>query len=84
MFFTYILFSTAYDKYYIGQTNDLEDRLYRHNAGSNKSTAPYRPWKIVCTIPKETRAEAVVLENKLKNLTKERLRHFIQKYSNSK
>ncbi|MFN3941656.1 MAG: GIY-YIG nuclease family protein [Flavobacterium sp.] len=32
-YFVYILHSPNYDKYYIGQTNNLEDRLKRHNEG---------------------------------------------------
>ncbi len=66
MYFTYILQSKTSGKYYIGQTNDLEDRLYRHNAGHNKSTKGRGPWVVVYSQLFESRDEAVALERKLK------------------
>jgi putative endonuclease len=79
--FVYILYSQVHDKYYVGQTNDITDRLSRHNAGTEKATKPYKPWQMIWFTTKPTRAEAMALETKLKNLSKERLRQFIQKYS---
>jgi predicted GIY-YIG superfamily endonuclease len=32
-FYTYILYSTSHDRYYIGQCEDLNVRLARHNSG---------------------------------------------------
>ncbi|MBP1640789.1 MAG: hypothetical protein H6Q17_2372 [Bacteroidetes bacterium] len=43
-------------------------------------TSMYRPWILVGYITKETRSEAMALEIKLKNLNRERLISFIQKY----
>ncbi|WP_370391063.1 GIY-YIG nuclease family protein [uncultured Winogradskyella sp.] len=34
----YILFSKAKNRYYVGQTADIDDRLSRHNKGLVKST----------------------------------------------
>ncbi|MFW6249215.1 MAG: GIY-YIG nuclease family protein [Bacteroidota bacterium] len=31
-FIVYILYSKSKDKYYIGQTNDLERRFHEHNS----------------------------------------------------
>jgi putative endonuclease len=76
----YILFSPAHDRYYIGQTQDMAERINRHNQGYEKATAPFTPWIIVGTIPKATRGEAMILERKLKNLNRERLQQFIAKY----
>ena len=66
-FYTYILFSEKIDKYYIGQTNNLENRLKRHNNGYEKFTRKGAPWKLVGAVKLETRAEAMKLERKLKN-----------------
>jgi putative endonuclease len=82
-FYIYILYSESHDKYYIGQTNDLNDRIRRHNCGFEKFTAPYGPWALKCVIEKSTRGEAILLERKLKNLNKEKLIRFINKYSAS-
>ncbi|MDW8332151.1 MAG: GIY-YIG nuclease family protein [Cyclobacteriaceae bacterium] len=79
--FVYILYSPSYDKYYVGQTKDLSNRVERHNQGYEKFTSFYRPWSLVWYASKPTRADAMVLERKLKNLTKDRLREFIKKYS---
>ena len=83
MFYVYILYSTEFDKYYIGQTIDVLARLERHNHGSEKATSPYIPWALHWFTQKESRAEAMILEKKLKNLSKKRLREFIQKYGSA-
>jgi putative endonuclease len=44
------------------------------------SSKPYRPWQNVLLIEKNTRAEAMALEKKLKNLNRNKLLAFIQKY----
>ena len=80
MFTVYILYSKVYDRYYIGQTNDISDRIQRHNNGEVASTKPYIHWVICLTINKETRSESIILERKLKNLARSRLIQFIDKY----
>jgi putative endonuclease len=48
MYYLYILYSEKHNKYYIGQTNDLDRRIKEHNQQEKNSyTAKYRPWKIV-------------------------------------
>jgi len=81
MFFVYIIRSNSFDKYYVGQTNDFDSRLKRHNDGYEGFTKPYRPWEKVLVLEKSSRVEAMELENKLKNLSKQRLISFIKKYS---
>ena len=78
--FAYIIYSEKFDKYYIGQTDDVFTRLHRHNSGYEKFTSMYCPWRLEWHCEKATRAEAMKLEKKLKNLSKERLRQFIEKY----
>jgi putative endonuclease len=76
----YIIYSTAHNKYYIGQSNNFDLRLARHNAGTEKYTSAYKPWEKVLVIEKSSRSEAINLEIKLKNLNRERLLQFIEKY----
>ncbi|SNR64312.1 GIY-YIG nuclease family protein, partial [Flavobacterium sp. ov086] len=66
MYYTYILYSTTKSKFYIGQTNDIDDRLRRHNSGASLSTKGGIPWKIIYFIKLESRSEAVLLETKIK------------------
>lgn len=79
-FTVYILFSEKANRYYIGQTNNIAERLARHNSGYESATKPYIPWSLVCSISKPNRSEAVTLEKKLKNLNTEDLKKFIAKY----
>ncbi|MCX6199841.1 MAG: GIY-YIG nuclease family protein [Bacteroidetes bacterium] len=81
MFYVYVLHSQKFDKYYIGQTENLIERLNRHNSGYEKATKPYTPWVIIWSAEKPTRAEAMELELKLKNLSRQRLLEFMTKYS---
>jgi putative endonuclease len=76
----YILHSASTDSYYKGQTADIQDRLKRHNAGREKATMHGVPWQLVWSTSKDTRAEALMLERKLKNLSRERTIIFIEKY----
>lgn len=65
-FFVYILHSKSHDRYYIGQTNDLEKRLIRHNSGYVNSTKPYMPWSLEYSEEYNSRKEAMNREAKLK------------------
>jgi putative endonuclease len=79
-FFVYILYSEKFDKYYIGQTSSIEERLLLHNSKKVQSTAPYVPWVLVMYITKDTRSESMGLEKKIKNLNRVKLLSFIEKY----
>ncbi len=70
MYWVYILESEIYKKYYIGQTEDLEARLERHNKGRNISTRAYVPWKLKWWKEFGTRSEAVKMETRLKSIKK--------------
>ena len=67
MFTTYIIYSETRDIFYIGQTNNIEDRILRHNQNRNKYTKGKGPWKLVFQKTFTTRPEAVQLETKLKS-----------------
>ena len=83
MFYVCIIQSLVTGHYYIGQTNDIESRIDRHNKGIEKYTSKYLPWKLIWSTNKTTRAEAMQLERKLKNLSRKRLSDFVKKYSGS-
>ena len=82
-FHVYILYSKSINKYYKGQTNNIEDRLRRHNSGYEKATSNGIPWTLVCLIQKSTRAEAIILERKIKNMNLNKTIAFIEKYGGS-
>lgn len=66
MFKVYILWSELLQKFYVGSTNNLEDRLYRHNSGQGIYTGKGVPWKLIWRIDCIDRKDAVQLENKIK------------------
>jgi putative endonuclease len=66
MYYVYILYSITKAKFYVGQTNNISDRLKRHNNGASISTKSGMPWEIVYSIELESRSEAVILETKIK------------------
>jgi putative endonuclease len=80
MFQVYILKSILHNRFYIGQTHDLSCRFRLHNNKKVKSTAPYCPWILIGYIKKDSRSESIILERKLKNLNREDLIKFINKY----
>jgi len=51
---------------YIGSTNDIEQRLDKHNSGATPHTRPFKPWQLVASIAVDTKAKALALEKYLK------------------
>ena len=80
MYYTYILYSIKSDAFYKGQTSDVHKRLLRHNNGYEKSTKDSAPWTLHWYTEKNSRSEAVKLESKLKNLSRNRTILFMLKY----
>jgi len=66
MLFVYALYSQTSDRIYIGQTENIEARLQRHNAGKVKSTKAYLPWQLILTEEYATRSDAMLRERDLK------------------
>ena len=67
MYKVYILKSQVKERYYIGQTENLDKRLKEHNSGKTMSTKGYSPWKVVYMEEFETRSEAVKREMEIKS-----------------
>ena len=47
MFYNYIIFSEILNKYYIGSTTNIEERLVKHNHNHKGFTGNKSDWKIV-------------------------------------
>jgi putative endonuclease len=62
----YILQSVKDGSYYVGHTNNLEDRLKRHNEGRSRYTCGRGPWKLVYREVFDSRAEAMQRGQKIK------------------
>jgi len=68
MFTVYVLYSSSFNKIYIGFTSNLEARILSHNVLSVKGyTLKYRPWEIIHNEVFETKLAAMKREKELKS-----------------
>jgi len=80
MYAVYILYSSKLDKYYIGSSADIADRLRRHNSHSKGFTSTGRPWILVYSEEFGEKQEAEAREKQLKRWkNRERLNALIKK-----
>ncbi len=66
-FYVYILYSSFKDKFYIGYTSNIEERLIRHNQKSKGFTGTTNDWKIVYSELRSTKLEALTREKQIKS-----------------
>ncbi|MEI9958790.1 MAG: GIY-YIG nuclease family protein [Ferruginibacter sp.] len=67
-FFVYILQSMKDFSFYVGQCNDLDWRVSKHNEGMSRYTATKRPWRLVYFEMYNSRSEALKREKQIKNM----------------
>ena len=65
-FYVYIIQSLKDGSYYIGSTQNLEERLARHNQGRSKYTKSKRPWELVYYEEHPDRSNALKRESRIK------------------
>jgi len=68
MAFVYILKSVRYDRFYIGSTTNLEERLKHHFSGFTPSTKRLGEIKLILSQKYPTLKQARSVEKKLKRL----------------
>ena len=66
MFYVYILESLVVGSLYTGQTNNLPDRVKRHNRGSIPATKHKAPYRLAYFEEYATRSQAMFREWELK------------------
>jgi putative endonuclease len=74
-YFVYILRSQKDGRYYVGSTQDLSERLQRHNEGRSKYTKAKRPWDLIYFEEYPDRSSAVRREDEIKS---RKSRNFIE------
>ena len=67
MWKVYALKSKDRNYIYVGLTEDLDRRIAEHNSGKNKTTKPYKPFKLIYSEEFQTRMEARIKEKNLKS-----------------
>jgi putative endonuclease len=70
MHYLYILYSKSSQKFYIGETNNINERVIKHNnhSYSNSFTKIANDWEIVLTFNCTDRDEALYLERFIKRM----------------
>jgi len=63
----YILQGEKTGRHYIGSTEDVEERVRRHNRGANRSTKSGVPWVLVYKEEFSTKKDAYRKEMKIKS-----------------
>ncbi len=74
-FFVYIIYSSSLDQYYVGHSENIQDRLFRHNNSGSKATKKTNDWTLVYTETFTTKAEAAKRELEIK---KKKSRKYIE------
>lgn len=67
MFYTYILKNSRTDRYYIGYTPDLKNRLKKHKSGQVLSTKSNLNYELEWYCAFKTRSQALAFEKYLKS-----------------
>jgi len=84
MYYCYLLYSHALDRFYIGSTIlSPEDRLENHLAeyyGKSKYTAKAKDWELFYYIECETKAQAAKIEQHLKRMRNRTYYKNLKKY----
>jgi putative endonuclease len=67
MFTVYIIYSEKLNKFYIGYSSDVQERLRKHNRRSKGFSSLGRPWVLVYTESFDHKKDAMDRERQLKN-----------------
>ena len=69
-FSVYILFSEKLNRYYIGQTANVEERIKQHNLGFyyDASTKVSNDWKLFWCLECDSRKQAIQIESHIKRM----------------
>ena len=74
-YYTYILYSQKVDRYYVGESEDITNRLNAHLSGISKYTSISDDWKVMYWEPFALRSDAIRRENEIK---KKKSRKYIE------
>ena len=81
--FVYILYSQSIDRFYIGETIDVENRLSEHNEHffTGAFTSKANDWTVFLTLECKNRTQARMIESHIKRMKSKTYIHNLKKYS---
>ena len=65
-YFLYILFSEKLNRYYVGYTADINERVRKHNSNHKGFTGKTSDWELVYSESFETKEDAYAREREIK------------------
>jgi len=82
-YFCYILYSLSINRYYVGYTTDIDERIKLHNNGyfgGRSYTHKASDWELFLLIPCETISNAVLIESRIKKMKSRKYIENLKKY----
>ncbi|MFP2997033.1 GIY-YIG nuclease family protein [Spongiivirga sp. MCCC 1A20706] len=78
----YIIYSDGLNRYYVGETIDLDKRLNEHNEGyyNNSYTSLSNDWKLILSITCHDRIQARKIEGHIKRMKSRKYIEDLVKY----
>ncbi len=68
LYFVYAIANEDESRIYVGLTDNVQRRVKEHNSGKQRSTKPYRPWRLFYNEEYNTRIKARGREIYLKSI----------------
>lgn len=68
MYYIYILFSEKLNKYYVGCSSNIQDRLYKHNNKHHRFSNSANDWVLKYSEEYQYKSEAMKREKEIKKL----------------
>ena len=66
-FYFYILYSISIDRFYIGQTSNLKERIVSHREGKSKYSSRAKDWELMYYERYENKLESIRRERQVKS-----------------
>ena len=66
-FYFYILYSNSIDKFYIGHTSDIQERIRKHNSNHKGFTGHKNDWQLAYFEEYDSKSEAYERERQVKS-----------------
>jgi putative endonuclease len=82
MYCVYIIRSVSLEKFYIGETKDLEERIFQHNSGFYNSafSRKAKDWKLYFVLECNSRTQARKIEAHIKNMKSKKYIQNLKEY----
>ena len=82
MYWVYVLYSKSGKAFYIGQTTDLEHRIWEHNTGFYRDTytESAKDWELYYKIVCESRKQAIKVERHIKKMKSRKYLESLKNY----